>query len=223
MLIEGAASPDRYFNDADVALIVDRILTGDSARLVQFAKEAVLTDRRRDASATFGLNPNLQRLAREIADAGARILSRPPADRRQLRGALAQRLVYELVRSREPSTKVEVKFNLTPPGQVGHIVSNPKDVATESDPVEVYECKRRAERLDQADLDELGAIHKAGQAYGREVLATVACLESSYALSLVLQRMTIRQPLYHACEEDLLELRDAPPRRRLTKSLARHG
>jgi hypothetical protein len=220
LLIAGAASPDRYFEDPDVGLIVRRVLDADSVLLVRFAKDAVLTDRRREADARFSLNPHLQKPARDIAEAGARILGRP--DRGQLRGALAQRLVYELVHSREPSADVEVSFNLTPPGQVGHTVSNPKDVATDADPVEVYECKRRAERINQADLDELAAIHKAGQAHGRDVIATVACLESSTALSLALQRLTIRPPLFHACEDDLLELRDMWPRRRLTKGLAGH-
>jgi len=117
-------------------------MAAENVRLLKFAKEAVLMDHRRDADAIFSLNPDLKRSAREIAGAGARIPAK--SDCRQLRGVFTQRLAYELVRSREPTAEVEVTFNLTPPGQSGHTVSNLKDVATDGAPVEVYECKRRA-------------------------------------------------------------------------------
>jgi hypothetical protein len=216
------ASRDRWFSNTSVTTIATAVVGEGNPRLVRWAKEAILTDTTATVSDEFGLGaaPSLLAAARRIASAGASILSEPHGELVNLRGAVLERIVYELValRGASPVREQGVVLHQYRPARV----SPPKEVVVDDDPFEAYECKRKSGRLDQPDLDQLEELRVSALTIGRAAAVGVATLDSWRALELAVAHLTIPGSIRHLCQSDLLELGDAPARRRLAGMAADH-
>lgn len=205
----GKGSPDPWFDHDDVKRIAAEVLRFRRADLLKFVRVAVLSDVSGIVDAKFAMyltrDPDYVEGARRVAAAGARIAASPQRD--NMRGALITRITCDLVRGREPTADTEVTVKLQAGG-----FSKPKDVVTEGDPVEVYECKASAPLIDQADLDELEAIRGGLRHRGRKSLCCVVVLNSRTSIEAQFRQLKYKKPLYWASEDEILELGNVEPR-----------
>jgi hypothetical protein len=136
------------------------------------------------------------------------------------RGAVAERLVVELIGSRPAIVLREQKIALTKARWTRWTESRPKDalVDTAGGAFEVFECKRSPAALggvDQTLINELGDIQETGEAEGRDTRTCIAWLVPYEAILRKLKYLDIRACLYYAARDDILALRDGPPESRI--------
>lgn len=205
---------DAAFNNPHVESIARELLTARHRALVRFAKIAILSDATGKEVVLLGeqasRDPALVQAARRIAMAGREISKMRIGEASNVRGAVVERIVYEFVRSREPTTLREHRVKLG-----NRKWSHPKEVVTNADPVEVYECKRLPRRFNQADIDELHEIGLAVRNMGRGCLPAIVAMEPRGALKRALEGLTLGADVYWVAEDEIIELGDAPPSRLL--------
>lgn len=209
---------DRAFADPSVADIAAAIVLEREPKLVTFARLALTM---RDASSTIGPTmagtaSSAHAAARRIAAAGVTINALPTeGQRRNLRGAVLERLTFELVRGREPSTMREQQVKLSAAGATPEVWSNPKEVVTDpgDDGVEVYECKWNASDANQGDIDELLAIRAALRRERPDCWPAIVTMEGAGYLKRALRSVRGHDDLYWAAGDELLEIGDGKPYR----------
>lgn len=222
----GDRRQEAAFAHPDVRAIVETILRSPRPALVKLAKTAITFRAAPNPTAVEGLtgfargDASLLADAQIIAEAGLRITAEPDTDQRaRCRGAVAERLVYELVRSRNGAAHREREIKLiarrwsTPAAGRPADWSNQKDVVLDlgHPAFEVYETKLSA-YLRQEDLDEMGDIERTAKTEGTAPFSILATLESNAALGAKLRLLTLRGPLFLAPEDTILELSSERPR-----------
>lgn len=192
--------PTAAFRNQHVVAIVDELVRERDANLVKFSKLAILDDMRPLVDTKLALlaraNPNLIPAGHRVAAAGAAL--NKEAAPGALRGAVLERLVHELLRSRGVSALREQKVRLTVHTRTNRHWSNPKDVVADEATPEVYECKRKpGHRLDQDDLHELADIADGARHQRGDCRATVAVLDRRSALRSAVRGLTVELDLVY--------------------------
>ena len=220
------ARQEAAYRDADVVEIVDCVLANPDASLLKLARESVLFRQTPDNRTLDGLigiarvTAELRDIGRRIAAAGLRIAvdGSDREFRERKRGAVLERLTYELVRRRDGRAMREQQVRLLarrwttrPAGPSGEW-SKPKDtiLADGHRAFEVYEAKFAA-NLDQDDLNELADIAISAMSEGTSPFAVLTTMESDRSLFTRLRLLEPRGTLYYAADENLLELRNTGP------------
>jgi hypothetical protein len=220
---------ERAFQDTEVAELARLLVENPDRQLVVIAGEAIISTlpmpNGKAIAGKIGVRrerePGLIDLVARIYELGISIAQTGDLDWiKSRRGALLERLVFELIRSRPATPRRELKVELTRNRWTRQSWSRPKDVLLDKagDPFEVYECKRNPAALggyQQDDIDELADIHESAEAEGRDSRTCLAFLEAYETIDRVLRRLTFRGPLYYASRDELLELATQAPRRRL--------
>lgn len=217
---ERDTSRDHWLADPDVVAIAHAVIAAGEHHLVRWCNEATLKDTTQIVDDEFRVadRRRLLKAARTISEAGARIANRGGGDFGHLRGAVLELVVAELARGRGASVETEVRVllhQLDPPG-----CTNPIDVVVDEDPFEAYECKAHPRSIKQDDLDQLQEVELSANAIGRDAVVAVATLGSRFALEQAVASLTVPAAIRHLCWSDLLEIGDAPPRRRLAKDMS---
>jgi len=217
---ERDSSRDKWLTDPDVMAIAKCVVETGEQHLVRWCNEATITDTTGSVDDEFRIadGGRLLRAARLISEAGARIVNRGPGDGGHLRGAVLELVVAELIRGRSALVTAEVPVvlhHLNPPG-----CTNPIEVVVDDDPVEAYECKAHPRSIRQDDLEQLDQVRQSSNAIGRNAVVAVATFGSRYALERAVASLTIPAAIRHLCQADLLEVGDAPPKRRLAKDMS---
>lgn len=220
---------EQAFEDEDVKALAQLLVDHPDRQLLVLAGTAIISPRpmpnRRALAGLLGLRrdtePGLLDLAARVYELGLSIAQTGSSDWvRSRRGALLERLVFDLIRARPANPSREQKIELTRNRWTRQGWSRPKDVVLDAarDPVEVYECKRNPAAvggIDQEDVDELADIFETAEAEGRDGRMCVAFLEPYETMNRLLRRLDFRAPLYYASRDELLELAVRPPVRRL--------
>ena len=206
----------------DVTTVADAVLQHQELSLLKIARQAILqTVPSDDATLTRTLGasftPTLLAAARLVATAGSRLCNEPDEEtRKRYRGAVLERLVTGLVAQRA-TVEREAEIELTRRPHTGRPWSHPKEaVVPTGDPVEVYECKFNGIWLNQDDVDELGDIELTAGDAGDDCRATVAVMASAQTLWSARGLLKLRERLFFAELDDLLDLSRRAASRQLT-------
>ncbi len=203
---------ERAFQHPDVVAIADHVVAGDDVVLIHLANMAIAYPYP-GAASFVKVPPSLRVHADAIADAGYRIASEADIeDRKRRRGAVVERIVWQLVRMRDSGVLREHSLELTRHRWSGQTWSNPKElVAIRADACEAYECKLSPKGFDQDDLDEFADIRDTATAEGLTPYATLATLESERALRNGLIGRRTHGLLHFVVDTGVLALRHGEP------------
>jgi len=217
---------EEAFNHRDVRDIVDQVAAQDfDARLLAVARQSVIsaTPAPREA-----LRAELQvadgepilAAAVAIADAGARIAREhdPELQGRRM-GAVFERLIWAMCSARKPAeTTRETHVALVANKHVADPRTGRMDVVVDAVPFEAYECKFGS-KIEQSDIDDLGAIFVTARAEGVDSRPSVATWGTRWQLDAQIKRagIVLDEVLYYADEDELSRnvVRDRPPSARL--------
>lgn len=211
------ADQEAAFNHPDVVSIADAVERHPKMALVKLVQRAILFNRNPTEQELFGLmgpslalDPTLARPARTIAECGVRISLRTSiAECKRQRGAVLERLVWTLVRSRATVVHREQQIELTVNRRSRNQWSNPKEIVVDEHVFEVFECKSDG-MIDIGDIDELSDIWSTATAEGTASRPTVATLESEMKLRAMAPGWRLKEPIYYAAIDQLLDLRERP-------------
>jgi hypothetical protein len=211
------ADQEAAFNHPDVVSIADEVERHPKMALVKLVRKAILFNRDPTEQELLGLmgpslalDPTLAGPARTIADCGVRISLRPSADEcKRQRGAVLERLVWTLVKSRATVVHREQQIELTVNPRSRNQWTHPKEILVDEHPFEVFECKSDG-MVDIGDIDELSDIWSTATAEGTVSRPTVATLDSEMRLRAMAPAWRLREPIYYAAIDQLLELRERP-------------
>jgi hypothetical protein len=203
----------------DVTTVVADLVSVRDLRLIKLADRASLIRTALTADEVYSLitpalywDDDLGAAAQRVAATALRIGSTPGRDDRvRRRGALLERLVFELVSIRLPgATHHEQEVELTRNPRSRRPWTRPKEVVADGPQFETYECKADA-LPDVGDIDELSDISTTAAAEGTDARPTVVIFGSEGALRRLAVAWNLTETIYGVVTEDLLGLAAETP------------
>jgi hypothetical protein len=153
--------------------------------------------------------------AQRVAIQAIKISGRPWDEKVRLQGAVVERIVLGLAKTRASEGVLhECEIRLRPRNRMDRTWSRSKDVVVDANPFEVYECKLGA-TFDQADLNELADIRDTATDEGRASQVAVACLVGQVAVLARSRVLNVLGDIRYASLENFAEIATEAPRRRL--------
>ena len=220
-----AGSPDarqeRAYEHPDVTGLVRDLVAQPDIRLVKLAAKASLIRTVPTPDEFYSLiTPALywddylgsvaQRVAQHALNIGTAVARE---DRVRRRGAFLERLVFELVASREPGrTYREQEVQLDRAPRSGRAWTRPKEVLADAATFELYECKADG-LVDVGDIDELSDVMTTATAEHTDARPTVVVLDSELALRVHAVAWRLTETIYGVTTERILGLREEAPSR----------
>lgn len=204
---------EQAFQHADVAEIARNVVDGNHVLLVRLANIAIIYPWPGVLATQPAIPSALKTHAQAIADAGLRVATEPDEDtKNRRRGAVVERVVWELVRKRDSSVLRERSIELTKNRWSGATWSKPKEIVRLSaDECEVYECKLSPRALKKDDIDELADIRDTAAASGKTALVGVATLDTYTTFRQHASRLRTHGPLHYVTQAEVLSLRTLAP------------
>lgn len=204
---------DRAFNHPDVVAVATNVVQGNHISLVRLANIAIVYPWPGVLATQPGIPSEVQAYARGIADAGLRIAAEADEETRdRRRGALVERVVWELVKKRDRRARRERCIELTRNRWSGESWSKPKEiVCIRTDECEVYECKLSPRGLNNDDTKELADIRDTAAADDLTPYVGVATLETGTTFRQHATRLRTHGPLYYVTQAEILGLGSSTP------------
>jgi hypothetical protein len=193
--------------------IATNVVAGNHVLLVRLANIAIIYPYSGVLALIPNIPPHLNPFAQAIAAAGLRIATEGDPDTQvRRRGAVVERVVWELVRKRDPALMREKQIELTSHRYSQRAWCNPKEIISyRSHEYEVHECKLSPNGLDKDDVDELADIRDTAVNEGLTSFVGVATLDTDLAFQQHAKRLRTHGPLHYVTEKDVLRLGGDPP------------
>lgn len=219
-----SAEQDSAFEHDDVVALVADLVASPDLRLVKLASKAALVSRRLDFDESYSFigpmlydDDELGPIAQRVFARAQNIGNATTEDARlRRRGAMLERLVFELVDRRLPGkTYRERDIELHRSPRSKRSWTNSKDVVAEGTAFEVYECKGDG-MIDVGDIDQLCDVVTTGVAEGTDVRATAVTFGSEVELRVRAVAWRLTEPIQGVPIDRILELRREAPARPIT-------
>jgi hypothetical protein len=206
------------FNDPDVVSIATELRAHPDLRLLKIAAAAALLRQAPTPDEIVGLvgavvywDDVLGPVAQRIVTAAIRIgTSTARDDRVRKRGALLERIAFELVSKRVPHTYREHEIQLTHNPRSRRQWTEKKEVVADGPEFEVYECKSDG-MPDIGDVDELSDISTTARAEGTPCRPTIVIFGTDQSVRIMARAWDMTETLYLVSTERILGLAHSSP------------